>query len=114
MATNEDADVRTERFTVAKDYRKVDFGIVDHKRRPIGAVITLETANYVAGGARAFWRRAPGTYFEVTCGNARNGYRYGAGQPTHHFATEAEREAFIEKYLKGARARMAKKFGGPK
>lgn len=53
--------------------------------------------------------RRPGTYFAMRTSALRDGQEYGASQPDYFFETEAEREAAIARYLKGAEKRAMKK-----
>ena len=85
----------------------IPFGVVDPKGRTVGACI------YRWHGARYEGDRMPegkpwGAEFRAVRGDAP----FGACQPDHWFATTAEREAAIEKYLTAARKRALKSFHG--
>lgn len=87
------------------------FGIKDAKGREIGARITLQTIEYVAlpEDATCGYRREPGVVLCYTFSATRDGKDYGATQPTKHCKSEADRQASIQAYLEGARARAAGK-----
>lgn len=55
-----------------------------------------------------------GTWYVMSNIQTRAGENYGAGQPVRVFATVQERDAAVAKYLKAAKARCVKKFGGAK
>lgn len=98
-----------------------DFGVVDAKGRKLGATVTYTEVEYTEWTAAQYAElqakkygslgsaKAPGTYaFCIRVQATRNGEAFGATQSTQEFATEAERFAAVEKYLKGAQKRAAK------
>jgi hypothetical protein len=93
-----------------RTHEHVDFGVADKRGRAIGALVETETVTFVPApvGATSGWHRAPGTFFRLCVQATRNGKEYGASQPDHYFATEAERVAAITKMLAGSRRRAAK------
>ncbi len=92
--------------------RDHDFGVTDAKGRKVGAIVWTAVEEYVpATDDRFTWNTKPGTYFTATPHASRNGYIFGATQATYHFETEAERAAWIAKYLKAAERRAIKSHG---
>jgi hypothetical protein len=93
-----------------------NFGINDSRGREIGAQIYTyeETHTEISDEAAAasysgyYTGVEPGLYFGFRPHATRNGSTYGALQHGARFATVAERDAAIEKYLAGARKRAAK------
>jgi hypothetical protein len=89
----------------------IDFNRKDKKGRAIGARIYRGVAtfvDFVEGDGRLFafcTNRPAGDYLWYSQQATRNGNIFGPAQPYHYFDTEAEREAAIQKYLKGARKR---------
>ena len=106
--------VKIQRIDGERTSRVVTFEQSDEKGRVIGARVQLwicEEREYT-GESEWGWAYGDsselGSYF-VMMGNAtRNGKDYGASGPRRMFRTEAEREAAIAEYLKGARARARK------
>lgn len=99
----------------ARTTEKVSFGLVDARGRDVGAVIERVPATvsaYVAGEQACFYNSElpDGECFGVRCEAARGGISYGATQHMKHFASEAEREAYVQKYLDDARRRAANKW----
>lgn len=101
-----------------RNVQHIDFGFTDRLGRRIGCMIITETMteettrvstqNYVPEERRALEAGRPlFLYMKAT----RNEAGYGASQDRHYFATEAERQAKIDAYLKAARKRAEKKAG---
>ena len=111
-----------ENMTIGSEFiNKADsfeaFGVKDAKGREIGAKIrTFEevfsfgpgVAQYPGSDYAHTCNIAPGLYYGFYPHATRNGKPYGAGQPVQRFATTAERDAAIAKYLAGARKRAEK------
>jgi hypothetical protein len=87
-----------------------DFGTQDAKGRRIGARIrTWETlAETAAPDACMYYHLAPGTYFTLDVQATRDGTRFGASQHLRYFATAAERDNALARYLIDARKRAAR------
>lgn len=91
-----------------------DFGVTDARGRKIGAQVHRYVTEFVEkeGGWAANCMgstRPAGTYITLQVQATRDGVPYGAWQDARYFATEAEREAAVAKYLKDAQARARKK-----
>ena len=101
-----------------RNIQNVDFGFTDRLGRRIGAMVITETitdasapvatATYVPEERRMLEAGRP---FYLYCKATRNEAGYGASQDRHYFATEAERQAKIDGYLKAARKRAEKRAG---
>lgn len=118
----------TETRTQVTSYTKSgseshDFGLVDKKGRKLGArvffatfVLVEMTEEAKKASSYSFRREAAGTYLEVTPQATRDGNSYGACQRSQRFMIEngdevaatAKRDAWVAKYLKGAKARQVK------
>ena len=84
-----------------------EFG-TDGKGRTVGARLTYGVAAYedIQEENPASWfNYSAGSYYTLRTQATRNGKAFGASQPTHHFATWAERDAAAKKYLAAARKR---------
>lgn len=90
----------------------IDFQIPDEKGRSVGARIIKNECDVVptekTEGA-CYVTLEPGHYYELNVHATRNGKRYGACQPDHHYKTDEERTQALEKYLKDAKKRAMKK-----
>jgi hypothetical protein len=90
------------------------FGLVDKRGRQIGAVIyrfsveVTETDDRDSYEVRHVWQNQIGTQYVVSFHATRDGVSFGGGKSDKWFATEAEREDAIRKYLQNAKARAAK------
>lgn len=84
------------------------FGIYDNKKREIGALVYTwqHTAPRWYGDTQVvgFY------YFRPQA--MRGGETFGACKPPQGFRTEAERDAAVAKYFRGARERAHKNFPG--
>lgn len=90
---------------------KHDFGFTDSKGRAIGCQIARQVVVFeeIPEDSRSYYNLAPGTYYAWVGTSTRNGEAFGALQATHYCTTEAERFEQVEKYLKDAKKRAAKK-----
>jgi hypothetical protein len=89
------------------------FDLRDQKGREVGANIVFHVYTFepLADGDRGCYNTVePGTYFSWQPHATRNGECYGPIQNWNLCKTEAERHMAVEKYLKSAKARMARKF----
>jgi len=98
----------------ARQAEQHEFGIVDKRGRSIGAVIyrfsveVTETDDRDNYDVRWYRQNQFGTQYVFYFRATRNGIHFGGGKPDQWFATEAEREDAIRKYLQNAKARAAK------
>jgi len=101
--------------------RMVDFSVRDQKGRLVGTTIKLGRVrvNPVTGDPRfdslsdeekAEADARAGYYFSAKPQATRDSVRFGASKPKLLFTTFEAREAWIERYLDGARKRAEKKF----
>lgn len=79
------------------------FGVKDKKGREVGARAILRELTRADSGERVYGYVADAQ---------RAGKSFGAMTVPQWFATAAERDAAVVKYLKGAKARAIKTFGG--
>lgn len=87
------------------------FDAWDRFDRQIGARVEtwISTFTPTPEGAHNLGRRvAPGRYFAFRPWATRDGKAYGPIQRTAYFETEADRAAYVARYLDGARKRAAK------
>jgi hypothetical protein len=93
---------QTQEGTQTQEYDATDrFG------RRIGARASLETVVWVED--EKGWSSVPaGTYYVFKPHALRDGKSYGASQPAQQFATQAERQAAVNKYFLGAQKRALK------
>lgn len=107
--------ILTSRKTVdgTRTTAHVDFGVADARGRAIGVRIETAVVTFAAlpADATSGWVRAPGTYYLLCMQATRNGARYGATQPAHYFATDAERTAAMTKMFAASRRRAVAKAG---
>lgn len=103
-------ETRTARITTNETKSFCDFPSRDAKGRTIGAHIYRSDVEHVVsdGGLRNHYIFPAGRYFGFKPQATRNGASYGACQSLQLFNTIEEREAAIEKYIKGAMKRAAK------
>ena len=96
--------------TINEGSESHDFGVVDSKGRAIGARITLKVQVLEAAPADAnsYYPREPGTYYVASVQATRAGVGYGASFNGKVCTSEAERIAYVENYLKSAKARAVK------
>jgi len=91
------------------------FGVVDGKGREIGASAHSYELDFVEienpGQWESYYTIAPGHYFVFRPSAERAGRAFGASHREQLFATAAERDAAVTKYLAGARKRAAKLAG---
>lgn len=87
-----------------------DFNVCDSRGRLIGAVIYYREIELVeaAPETRSWYNHPAGYWYTATMQATRDGKPYGASQTRRWFATEAEREAAVNKYLADARKRVEK------
>jgi hypothetical protein len=91
-----------------------EFGIVDKRGRSIGAVIyrfsveVIKTDDRSGYDVRLYRENQFGTQYVFCFHATRDGIHFGGGKPDQWFATEAEREDGIRKYLQNAKARAVK------
>jgi hypothetical protein len=95
-------------------YVERDFGVVDNKRRAVGARVRLIEVRFEAlpEGAKSWCEIPPGTYYEATPHATRGGIAFGPLQHEQRFTTLEARDAYVEKYFEGARKRAVKAWGG--
>ena len=89
-----------------------DFAAKDKYGRAVGCVVETCTIDYVEEPRTSPYQHSlntPGRVFAFRPQATRNGERYGPSQSHEEFATAAERDAAVEKYLKGAAKRATKK-----
>lgn len=72
------------------------FGVTDRFRRAVGAYVSTWT------GGGVFFAHAVST---------RNGAHYGASQPVREFATVEQRDAWLKRYVAGAKRRAQNRRG---
>lgn len=86
----------------------------DAQGRLIGALCQIETIRWDAAPADQRWgysdKEIGAVEYTYTPHATRDKARYGASQSAVGFATEAARDAAVEKYFAGFAKRMAKKF----
>lgn len=112
------------RTTVERVFTKIsenqtDFGFKDKKGRAIGARTALLELRFVEVEVPAHHCHCyvadnailGELFYAVDVSAQRAGEDYGAGQNYQLFATKAEAEAYIAKYLKDAAKRAAKREG---
>jgi len=92
-----------------------NFGIYDLKGREIGAIYTIshcEFVEYDPVAHKNYGSRAilPGKYFFTNAQAARDGYAYGACQPSKFFKTIEEAQREIARYLGVAKLYAFKKY----
>lgn len=94
---------------------RIDFAAVDTKGRTFGAQafcfsceFERKTGEVAAYAAARFDQREPGTWYGYRPHATRGGKLYGASQGERLFATEAERDAAAERYLREAGERAIK------
>jgi hypothetical protein len=94
--------------------RDADFNLVDEKGRKLGLSIRIRPVLVVEAPEDA---KCPclgfdsvGEYFDVCMKATRNGFEFGASQPSSYFKTVEEMEAAIAKRIESTRARYAAKF----
>ena len=105
-------------FTPVSD-NQVGFGFKDAKGREIGARAGILELRFVAADIRdtQYWQNVADkaimaeVFYAVDMSAQRGGKDYGASQGYQLFATKAEAEAYIAKYLKDAAKRAAKREG---
>jgi hypothetical protein len=87
-----------------------DFGVRDSKGRVLGANVATGRRVFEAAqvGNGSWWTLAPGTHFYFCPQATRDGRGFGATQGARYFATAAERDAAVARYLDSARKRAAK------
>lgn len=90
------------------------FQVVDRFGRMIGAsaYITQETYETLVNPTYSYSTVPAGIWFHVGTTATRDGYSYGASAPGKHFATLAEAEKHLTKYMCGAAKRALKVNGG--
>lgn len=101
---------KVESMTPAR-WETTNFGVVDGRGREIGASVGRFEFTLIACGESegARYPVAPGFYFAWRSHSTRDGVPYGATGRERRATSEAEREAQIAAYLKGARYRAARK-----
>ena len=102
---------RTE--PIALKIEEHDFGLVDHKKRVVGAQVVTWEEDHTAvkePGPQAWCQGTPGHKFYSRVHNMRNRIPYGASQSGIPFNSASERAAHISKYLRSAQRRFAKQF----
>jgi hypothetical protein len=91
-----------------------EFGILDKRSRQIGAAIVrfsvevTETPGCNGYGVLWYRQNQIGIKYLFCFHATRDGIHFGASHSDQWFATEAEREDGIRKYLQNAKARAAK------
>lgn len=90
-----------------------DFGVTDKKGRTLGTCVISYVTTWAqcesTGRSLLCKPEQLGTWFAFRPQAQRNGMSFGGAGIESRYATEAERTAAIEKYLKGARRRAGVK-----
>lgn len=119
MQANESKGRNVRHVTRAETKYVVGFGVANRDGREIGALVRRAQVEIVLDDdqtPRQWWRETESqpvgtTYYTITVRATRDGMGYGCATP-HTFATAAQLDAWLEKYLAGARRRAAAKVRG--
>ena len=92
--------------TLTAGYGPMIHRTYEHRGRTYGDNFADETHTYYPHGETL--DREPGVYFTAYCHATRAGKAFGASQSRELFTTAADRDAWIEKRIAGARRRAPK------
>jgi hypothetical protein len=113
---NPTGTIRTKKIsTVREALERVDFCALDNKGRKVGALIIRETEIYEEMSNAEFKATfmaslvRPGTWYTYSVQTTRDGFLFGATQPTHYFASVEERDIAIHAHLARSMKSAAKK-----